>query len=74
VDCDCCNVLVWASGPSLSEISWAVWINAFSLSGIKLYCVCKASVNVVSDWMCWNYDTWSTRLLRYLNGGLAGVP
>jgi len=35
--------------------------------------VFKTSVNVVLDWMGWNWDTCSTRLLRYLNGGLAGV-
>jgi len=24
--------------------------------------------------LCWNYDAWYIRLLRYLKGGLAGVP
>ena len=37
-------------------------------------CLFKASVTAMADWMCWNFNTWSTRLLRYLNGGLAGVP
>jgi len=36
--------------------------------------VFKTSVNAVLNWMGWNWDTWSTRLLRYLNGRLAGVP
>jgi len=74
VDCDCCNVLAQASGPSLSDIGWAVWTKAFSLSDVICYWVIKASVNAVSDWMCWNGDTWSTRLLRYLKGQLAGIP
>jgi len=74
VNCNCCNVLAQASGPSLSGIGWAVWAKAFSLSDLWCFCAFKASVTTMSDWMSWSCDTWSTRLLRYLNGGLAGVP
>jgi len=36
--------------------------------------VFKVIDNVVSVWLCLISDAWSTRLLRYLKGGLAGVP
>jgi len=30
--------------------------------------------NVVTNWFVFDSNAWSIRLLRYLKGGLAGVP
>jgi len=41
---------------------------------VKLFVSSRQAIILYQIGLCTIYDAWSTRLLRYLIGGLAGVP